>query len=101
MERITAEVAESSKWSDPVQAVDDGVNMQIGALCVMLSGFAASKAFANQMADEVKAASTDARHARRTEREARDARDAAEKARALAEDLAKSASERAKAAEDW
>ncbi|GMN30287.1 hypothetical protein TIFTF001_041427 [Ficus carica] len=65
----------------------------------MLSGYAAAKGFANQMADEVKAANTDARHARRAEKEARAAKEAAEEARKKAEDRAKVAEERAKEAE--
>ncbi|GMN54124.1 hypothetical protein TIFTF001_023261 [Ficus carica] len=65
----------------------------------MLSGYAAAKGFANQMADEVKAANTDARHARRAEKEARAAKEAAEEARKEAEDRAKVAEQRAKEAE--
>ncbi|GMN65244.1 hypothetical protein TIFTF001_034319 [Ficus carica] len=65
----------------------------------MLSGYAAAKGFANQMADEVKAANTDARHARRAEKEARAAKEATEEARKEAEDRAKVAEERAKEAE--
>ncbi|GMN46314.1 hypothetical protein TIFTF001_015505 [Ficus carica] len=63
-ERLSVELAESSKCSDPIQAANDGVNKQIEALCIMLSGYAAAKGYANHMADEVKAANTDARHAR-------------------------------------
>ncbi|GMN61758.1 hypothetical protein TIFTF001_030841 [Ficus carica] len=65
----------------------------------MLSGYTVAKGFANQMADEVKAANTDARHARRAEKEARTAKEAAEEARKEAEDRAKVAEERAKEAE--
>ncbi|GMN65822.1 hypothetical protein TIFTF001_034884 [Ficus carica] len=98
-ERFSVEITESSKRSDPVQAANDGVNKQIEALCIMLSGYAAAKGFANQMADEVNAANTDARHARRAEKEARTAKEAAEEARKEAEDRAKVAEERAKEAE--
>ncbi|GMN51469.1 hypothetical protein TIFTF001_020610 [Ficus carica] len=98
-ERLSVELAESSKRSDPVQAANDGVNKQIEALCIMLSGYAAAKGYANHMADEVKAANTDARHARRAEKEARAAREAAEEARKVAEDRAKVAEERAREAE--
>ncbi|GMN65629.1 hypothetical protein TIFTF001_034695 [Ficus carica] len=36
-ERLSVELAESSKRSDSVQAANDGVNKQIEALCIMLS----------------------------------------------------------------
>ncbi|GMN18949.1 hypothetical protein TIFTF001_050884 [Ficus carica] len=98
-ERLSVELAESSKRSDPVQAANDGVNKQIEALCIMLSGYAAAKGYANHMADEVKAANADARHARRAEKEARAAREAAEETRKAAEDRAKVAEERAREAE--
>ncbi|GMN31362.1 hypothetical protein TIFTF001_044569, partial [Ficus carica] len=98
-ERLTVELAESSKRSDPVQAANDGVNKQIEALYIMLSGYAAAKGYANQMADEVKSANTDARHARRAEKEARAAREVAEDARKAAEESAKVAEGRAKEAE--
>ncbi|GMN74477.1 hypothetical protein TIFTF001_056211, partial [Ficus carica] len=98
-ERLSIEIAVSSKHSNPVQATNDGVNKQIEALCIMLSGYAATKGFANQMTDEVKAVNTDARHARRAEKEARTAKEAAEEARKEAEDRAKVAEERAKEAE--
>ncbi|GMN52406.1 hypothetical protein TIFTF001_021536 [Ficus carica] len=98
-ERLTVELAESSKRSDPVQAANDGVDKQIEALCIMLSGYAAAKGYANQMADEVKSANTDARHARRAEKEARAAREVAEDARKAAEESAKAAEGRAKEAE--
>ncbi|GMN19009.1 hypothetical protein TIFTF001_042801 [Ficus carica] len=98
-ERLSVELAESSKRSDPVQAANDGVNKQIEALCIMRSGYAAAKGYANHMADELKAANADARHARRAEKEARAAREAAEEARKVAEDRAKVAEERAREAE--
>ncbi|GMN32800.1 hypothetical protein TIFTF001_048208 [Ficus carica] len=98
-ERLSVELAKSSKRSNPVQAANDGVNKQIEALCIMLSGYAAAKGYTNHMADEVKAANTDARHARRAEKEARAAKDAAEEARKGAEDRAKVAEERAREAE--
>ncbi|GMN33109.1 hypothetical protein TIFTF001_003971 [Ficus carica] len=92
-ERLSVELAESSKRSDTVQAANDGVNKQIEALCIMLSGYAAAKSYANHMADEVKAANTDARHARRAEKEARAAKEAAEEVRKGAEDKAKAVEE--------
>ncbi|GMN32887.1 hypothetical protein TIFTF001_048224 [Ficus carica] len=98
-ERLSVELAKSSKRSNPVQAANDGVNKQIEALCIMLSGYAAAKGYTNHMADEVKAANTDARHARRAEKEARAAKEAAEEARKGAEDRAKVAEERAREAE--
>ncbi|GMN60597.1 hypothetical protein TIFTF001_029685 [Ficus carica] len=98
-ERLSVELAESSKRSDPVQAANDGVNKQIEALCIMLSGYAAAKGYANHMADEVKAANTDARHARRAKKEARAAKEAAEEARKVAEDRAKVVEERAREVE--
>ncbi|GMN19424.1 hypothetical protein TIFTF001_042873 [Ficus carica] len=98
-ERLTVELAESSKRSDPVQAANDGVNKQIETLCIMLSGYAAAKSYANQMADEVKSANSDARHARRAEKEARAAREVTEDARKAAEESAKVAEGRAKEAE--
>ncbi|GMN69122.1 hypothetical protein TIFTF001_038180 [Ficus carica] len=93
------ELAESSKRSDPVQAANDGVNKQIEALCIMLSGYAAAKGYANHMADEVKAANTDTRHARRAENEARAAKEVAEEAKKGAGDRAKVAEQRAREAE--
>ncbi|GMN66783.1 hypothetical protein TIFTF001_035843 [Ficus carica] len=98
-ERLSVELAESSKRSDPVQAANDGVNKQIEALCIMLSGYAAAKGYANHMADDVKAANADARHARRAEKEARAAREATEEARKATEDRAKVAEDRAREAE--
>ncbi|GMN22474.1 hypothetical protein TIFTF001_040262 [Ficus carica] len=98
-ERLSVELAESSKRSDPVQAANDGVNKQIEALYIMLSGYAAAKGYANHMADEVKSANADARHARRAEKEAKAAREAAEEARKAADDRAKVAKERAREAE--
>ncbi|GMN63957.1 hypothetical protein TIFTF001_033009 [Ficus carica] len=98
-ERLSVELVESSKRSDPVQAANDGVNKQIEALCIMLSGYVAAKGYANHMADEVKATNTDARHARQAEKEARAAREAAEEARKVAEDRAKVTEERAREAE--
>ncbi|GMN66605.1 hypothetical protein TIFTF001_035669 [Ficus carica] len=100
-ERLSVEIAESSKRSDPVQAANDGVNKQIEALCIMLSGYATINGFANQMADEVKTANTDARHPRRAEKEAGTAKEAAEEARKEVEDRAKVTEERAKEAEGW
>ncbi|GMN57128.1 hypothetical protein TIFTF001_026234 [Ficus carica] len=98
-ERLSVELAESSKRSDSVQAANDGVNKQIEALCIMLSGYAAAKGYASHMADEVKSANSDARHARRAEKEAKAAREAAEEARKAVEDRAKVAEDRAKEAE--
>ncbi|GMN32228.1 hypothetical protein TIFTF001_041698 [Ficus carica] len=92
-EWLSVEFAESSKRSDPVQAANDGVNKQIEALCIILSGYAAAKGSANHMADEVKATNTDARHARRAEKEARVAKEATEEARKRAEDRAKAVEE--------
>ncbi|GMN64582.1 hypothetical protein TIFTF001_033659 [Ficus carica] len=92
-DQLSTEVAESSKRSDHVAAIDDSTAKLIETLCILFSGSAAVKAHANRMADEVKSAEADARAARRSEKEARTARGIAEEAKRVAE-------ERAQAAED-
>ena len=98
-DRLSVEIAEASRRSDPVQATDDGVNKQIEALCIMISGYSAVKGFTNQKTDELKEADGDLRHARRAEKEARTAKEAAEEARKDAENRAKAAEEKAREAE--
>ncbi|GMN40537.1 hypothetical protein TIFTF001_009759 [Ficus carica] len=79
-DQLSTEVAESSKRSDHVAAIDDSTAKLIETLCILFSGSAAAKAHSNLMADEVKAAEADARTARRSEKDAKIARDAAEEA---------------------
>ncbi|GMN73836.1 hypothetical protein TIFTF001_052260 [Ficus carica] len=92
-DQLSTEVAESSKRSDHVAAIDDSTAKLIETLCILFSGSAAAKAYANRVADEVKSAEADARAARRSEKEARTARGITEETKRVAE-------ERAQAAED-
>ncbi|GMN43112.1 hypothetical protein TIFTF001_012311 [Ficus carica] len=75
-DQLSTEVAESSKRSDHVAAIDDSTAKLIETLCILLSGSAAAKAHANRMTDEVKSAKADARAARKSEKDARIARGA-------------------------
>ena len=93
-------MVESSKRSDLVHAIDDSVNKQIEALCLMLFGYAAAKGFANRMADKLKAADADVRHARRAKKDAEAAKAVAEEARRKVEDRARIAEDRQRFAED-
>nr|GMN73997.1 hypothetical protein TIFTF001_052293 [Ficus carica]GMN74001.1 hypothetical protein TIFTF001_052294 [Ficus carica] len=92
-DQLSTEVAESSKRSDHVAAIDDSTAKLIETLCILFSGSATAKAHANRVANEVKSAEADARAARRSEKEARTARGITEEAKRVAE-------ERAQAAED-
>lgn len=99
-EWLTTEVAKSSKRSNPVQAIDDGIKKQIEALCLMLAGYAAAKGYSNRMADELKTAEANVRRARRAEKDASTAKSAAEAAKEKAEDRARVTENKAKDAED-
>ncbi|GMN64596.1 hypothetical protein TIFTF001_033669 [Ficus carica] len=99
-DQLSTEVAESSKRSDHVAAINDSTAKLVETLCILFSGSAAAKAHANRMADEVKSAEADARSARRSEKEARTARGVAEEAKREAEARAKAADERARLAEE-
>ncbi|GMN22282.1 hypothetical protein TIFTF001_043488 [Ficus carica] len=97
---LSTEVAESSKRSDHVAAIDDSTAKLIETLCILFSGSAAAKAHANLMADEVKAAEADARTARRSEKDAKIARGAAEEAKKEAEKRAQAAEEELRRVEE-
>ncbi|GMN47899.1 hypothetical protein TIFTF001_017071 [Ficus carica] len=99
-ERLTFEVAESSKHSNPVAAFGDCANKLIEALCLAFSGSAAARGYANRMADAVKSAETKAQSARHAKKDAKAAKDAAKEAQKKAEDRAKSAGERARSTEE-
>ncbi|GMN60007.1 hypothetical protein TIFTF001_029094 [Ficus carica] len=100
-DQLSTEVAESSKRSDHVAAIDDSTAKLIETLCILFSGSAAAKAHANRMADEVKSAEADARTARRSEKEARTARGVAEEAKREAEARAQAAEEELRRVEEW
>ncbi|GMN61911.1 hypothetical protein TIFTF001_030999 [Ficus carica] len=99
-DQLSVEVAEPSKRSDPIEAINDSTSKLIEALCLLFSKNAAARGYANRMADEVKSAEADARSSRRSEKEARAAKGVAEEARKEAEDRAKAAEERVKLAEE-
>ncbi|GMN63038.1 hypothetical protein TIFTF001_032116 [Ficus carica] len=98
--QLCVEVAESSKRSDLIEAISDFTSKLIEALCLLFSGSAAARGYANRMADKVKSAEADARSARRSEKEARAAKGTAEEARKESEGRAKATEERAKLAEE-
>ncbi|GMN20405.1 hypothetical protein TIFTF001_043081 [Ficus carica] len=100
-DQLSTEVAESSKRSDHVAAIDDSTAKLIETLCILFSGSAAAKAHANRMADEVKSAEADARTVRRSEKEARTARGVAEEAKRVAEARAQAAEEELRRVEEW
>ncbi|GMN20173.1 hypothetical protein TIFTF001_043018 [Ficus carica] len=100
-DQLSTEVAESSKRSDHVAAIDDSTAKLIETLCILFSGSAAAKAHSNLMADEVKAAEADARAARRSEKDAKIARGAAEEAKKEAEKRAQAAEEELRRVEEW
>ncbi|GMN20967.1 hypothetical protein TIFTF001_040008 [Ficus carica] len=100
-DQLSTEVAESSKRSDHVAAIDDSTAKLIETLCILFFGSAAAKAHANRMADEVKSAEADARTARRSEKDAKIARGAAEEAKREAEARAQATEEELRRAEEW
>ncbi|GMN21541.1 hypothetical protein TIFTF001_043338 [Ficus carica] len=100
-DQLSTEVAESSKRSDHVAAIDDSTAKLIETLCILFSGSAAAKAHANRMADEVKSTEADARTARRFEKEARTARGVAEEAKRVAEARAQALEEELRRVEEW
>ncbi|GMN27968.1 hypothetical protein TIFTF001_049417 [Ficus carica] len=100
-DQLSTEVAESSKRSDHVAAINDSTAKLIETLCILFSGSATAKAHANRMANEVKSAEADARTARRSEKEARTARGVAEEAKREAEARAQAAEEELRRVEEW
>ncbi|GMN58480.1 hypothetical protein TIFTF001_027573 [Ficus carica] len=99
-EGLTVKVAESSKRSDPVEALRDLTDQLIGALSVTFSGSAAARSYANRVADDIKSAEAEAKSARSAEKEAKSARDAAREAEKRADDRARAAEDKLKAAEN-
>ncbi|GMN23313.1 hypothetical protein TIFTF001_043666 [Ficus carica] len=99
-DQLSTEVAESSKRSDHVAAIDDSTAKLIETLCILFSGSAAAKAHSNLMADEVKSAEADARAARRSEKDAKTARGVAEEAKRAAEARAQAEEEELRRVED-
>nr|GMN65922.1 hypothetical protein TIFTF001_034987 [Ficus carica] len=99
-DQLSTEVAESSKRSDHVAAIDESTAKLIEILCILFSGSAAAKAHSNVMADEVKAAEADARAARRSEKDAKTARGVVEEAKRAAEARAQAAEEELRRVED-
>ncbi|GMN20742.1 hypothetical protein TIFTF001_043161 [Ficus carica] len=99
-DQLSTEVAESSKRSDHVAAIDDSTAKLIEAVCILFSGSVAAKAHSNHMADEVKSAEADARAARRSEKDAKTALGVAEEARRTAEARAQAAEEELRRVED-
>ncbi|GMN39806.1 hypothetical protein TIFTF001_009036 [Ficus carica] len=79
-DKLTLEVVGSSIRSDPVVAFSDCAKKLIEGLCLVFSGSAAARGYANRMADEMKAAEAEARHARQAEKDANAARDTAREA---------------------
>ncbi|GMN69814.1 hypothetical protein TIFTF001_038858 [Ficus carica] len=99
-DQLSTEVAESSKCSDHVAAINDTTAKLIETLCILFSGSAAAKTHANRMANEVKSTEADARTARRSEKEARIARGVAEEAIREAEARAQAAEEELRRVEE-
>ncbi|GMN48525.1 hypothetical protein TIFTF001_017705 [Ficus carica] len=89
-DQLSTEVAESSKRSDHVAAIDDSTAKLI-----------VRDNQGDRMADEVKSAEADARTARRSEKEARTARGVAEEAKREAEARAQAAEEELRRVEEW
>ncbi|GMN21214.1 hypothetical protein TIFTF001_047250 [Ficus carica] len=100
-EKLTLEVAGSSKRSDPVAAFSDCADKLIEDLCLAFFGSAAVRGYANRMTDEVKSAEAEAQSTRQAEKDAKATRDAARETQKKAEVRAKSAEDRAKSAEEW
>ncbi|GMN22690.1 hypothetical protein TIFTF001_043565 [Ficus carica] len=99
-DQLSTEVAESSKRSDQVAAIDESTAKLIEILCILFSGSAAAKAHSNKMVDEVKAAEADARAARRSEKDAKTACGVAEEAKRAAEARTQAAEEELRRVED-
>ncbi|GMN21565.1 hypothetical protein TIFTF001_043343 [Ficus carica] len=99
-DQLSTEVAESSKRSDHVTAIEDSTAKLIETVCILFSGSVAAKAHFNQMADEVKSVEADARAARRSEKDAKTALGVAEEARRAAEARAQAAEEELRRVED-
>ncbi|GMN22435.1 hypothetical protein TIFTF001_047435 [Ficus carica] len=99
-DQLSTEVAESSKRSDHVAAIDDSTAKLIETLCILFFRSAAAKAHSNRMADEVKSAEADARAARRSEKDAKTAWGVAEEAKRAAEARAQAAEEELRRVED-
>ncbi|GMN20150.1 hypothetical protein TIFTF001_050008 [Ficus carica] len=59
-EKLTFEVPESYKHSDPVAAFHDCADKLIEAVCLAFSGNAAARGYANRMAEEIKLAEREA-----------------------------------------
>ncbi|GMN46321.1 hypothetical protein TIFTF001_015498 [Ficus carica] len=92
-EGLTVEVAESSRHSDPVEALRDLTDHLIGVS-------AAARSYANRLADDIKSLEAEAKSARLAEKEAKSARDAAREAEKRADDRARTAEDKLKAAEN-
>ncbi|GMN22133.1 hypothetical protein TIFTF001_051182 [Ficus carica] len=99
-EGLTVEVVESSRRSDPVEALRDLTDQLIGALSVAFSGSAAARSYTNRVADDIKSAEAEAKSAWSAEKEAKSARDAAREAEKRADDRARAAEDKLKAAEN-
>ncbi|GMN49659.1 hypothetical protein TIFTF001_018827 [Ficus carica] len=64
VEGLTVEVAESSRRSDPIEALRNLTDQLIGALSVAFSGSATARSYANRVADDITSTEAEAKSAR-------------------------------------
>ncbi|GMN52756.1 hypothetical protein TIFTF001_021886 [Ficus carica] len=83
------------------ELASDCAEKLIEGLCLAFSGSAAARGYVNRMADELKAAESEARHVRKAEKDGNAFRDAAREAQKKAKVRAKSAEGRVKSSEEW
>ncbi|GMN59307.1 hypothetical protein TIFTF001_028395 [Ficus carica] len=98
-ERLSLDVAESSKRPDSVEAFRDCADKLIEGLCLAFSGSATARGYVNKMEEALNSAKGDARVAWYKAKEAKKAEDKAMDAKKKAEDQATSVEQRAKDAE--
>ncbi|GMN74427.1 hypothetical protein TIFTF001_055803 [Ficus carica] len=78
-DRLTSEVAESSQWSDHVQASQDTINKLVEVICHAFSGNAAAWGYSNRIEKQVASLATEVKKSRDVEK-ARKAEELATKA---------------------
>ncbi|GMN52477.1 hypothetical protein TIFTF001_021615 [Ficus carica] len=71
-DKLTSEVAESSRRSDPIVAIGDCAQKLIEALCLAFSGSATARGYANRMETDVASTKSEARSARNAEKKSTD-----------------------------
>ncbi|GMN48599.1 hypothetical protein TIFTF001_017760 [Ficus carica] len=98
-DKLTSEVAESPRRSDPIIAFDDCADKLIKALCLAFSKSAAARGYANRMEEAVSLAEAEDRRVRDAEKKAEDKAKAAEEKVKAAEERAKDAEKKTSEAE--